>query len=182
MSAETSYRVNGRSVSRTEALAAVGADLPDDASAVRVTWIGADSADATRLASAAKAAGAAYQSYPSADTPMLTGLGFRSGLYAQKSTGEVLHYSSAIPAAGQLDRVLAGAERRADPNYDPAKDPDLSRPAPPPAPSPSPGPSPSPSPGPSPNVSPAITSVPPAVYAMGVAAVLMLGVVVLRRP
>jgi hypothetical protein len=150
------YHLNGKEVCRQTAFDAVGApELPDDADAMRVTWIGpADVGEKIRADVDAAASLSAWrgkvslQSYGSADEPILKGLGFAPGLAVQAAAGKPLwfvgDYKGPDDLAGGL--LLADA-RRKDPAWDPMKWPALNAPpAPPPAPVPAPAPAPTPAP------------------------------------
>ena len=131
------YLLNGRAVSGDHARQALtGGVLPDDAGKLRLTIIGPE-ADRKRVLDDLAGAPALaefrdrflVQAYPP-DHWAVAGCGFVTGgrptIYMQVPDGTVLHrqddYSS--------PEDLAGALRRADPNYDARKDPDLRHAAP----------------------------------------------------
>lgn len=126
------YWAAGRQVSRAEAIELFGADLPADADALRVTWVG-DEATGERIR--ADLAGlnlrgkVTFQSY-APDASMIRGLGFESGrLHVQAPNGAMLHWQVGHTSAQQLGDVLNAAElRRRDPLFDPNKVPDLTKP------------------------------------------------------
>jgi len=149
------YHLNGKEVDRTEAFDAVGdAGLPDDADAMRVTWIGPADVGAKIRADVDAAVPLAswkgkvsLQSYGSADEPILKGLGFAPGLAVQAAAGKPLWFAGDYKGAEDLAGGLLLADaRRKDPAWDPMKWPALNAPPAPPTPPPAPVPAPAPAP------------------------------------
>lgn len=127
------YTRNGRRVTREEALKLVGDDIPHDHDCMRLTWVG-DAAVGDRIKQDLATLDTwrdrvTYQSYPSADVPIIRGLGFEMGrLHLQAPNGRMLHQQVGYNTIVELTDVLQAAElRRRDPNYDPSRVPDLSK-------------------------------------------------------
>lgn len=127
------YTRNGVRVSREEALKLVGDDIPHDHDCMRLTWVG-DAATGERIRQDLATLDTwrdrvTYQSYASADLPILRGLGFETGkLHLQSPNGRMLHCQLGYTTVAALTDVLQAAElRRRDPNYDPSRVPDLSK-------------------------------------------------------
>lgn len=135
------YQINGRECERAQAFAAFEAQIPDDADALRLTWVGPpDVAGRVRKdLDGADLAGwkgkLTLQDYPTADVPILRGLGFAErGLHVQSPAGRPLWFCADYGGAGDLAAGLQLADaRRRDPNWDPAKWPPLNRAPDPPA-------------------------------------------------
>lgn len=133
-SARKRWQINGRDVSREMAVQYLTEGLPDDSTWLRVTVIGPES-DRQRVVEDLRAHPAyadfrgrlLVQGYDAAD-PMIAGIGAvrdgRPTVYVQAPSGKVLHRQDDY--AGGPEK-LAGAIRKADPNYKPARDPDLSK-------------------------------------------------------
>jgi hypothetical protein len=131
------YLINGRQVTREDALRAVGSsNLADDSHKPRLTVIGSE-ADRQRVLADFEAAPLAewrpklvLHAY-APDHWHVAKAGFKTDgkptIYLQRADGVVMHrqddYSGGAP-------VLAQAIRKADPNYDPAKDPNANKPTP----------------------------------------------------
>lgn len=124
----------GRPLSRAQALARLEANaIPDDADALRVTFIGSP-ADGDRVRKSLPTRWTdklTYQSYPSPDVPMLRDLGFASGIHMQAPTGMPLNWCAADASAEQIAAAIELAEaRRKDPKWDPLKWAELAKAAP----------------------------------------------------
>ena len=134
-SSAAEYSLSGRTVSREVALAAIGQDLPADADALRLTWVG-DEAVGERIRADILSSGLAnkvtFQSYASPDLSMIRGLGFELGkLHIQAPNGALLHWQVGYTDQQGLTAAVAAAElRRRDPNFDPSRVPDLTKPKP----------------------------------------------------
>lgn len=155
------FTVNGVRVDRQTAFESLrpsaGVDFPDDSNFLRITVIGGE-ADRKKVLSDLKTQpkfaellkNTIVRDY-APDNWAVRECGFvTSGtptIYIQASSGKVLHRQDDY--GGGSDR-LAGAIRRARPDYDPKKDPDLMKPAPPPPLPASPAPPPPPEPVPAP--------------------------------
>lgn len=125
---------NGKPVTRADALALVGAELPADKDKLRLTIIG-PAADTARVAQdldkqplAALKDRFVVQSYEPSHWAV-AGAGFKCDgpypvVYLQAPDGKVLHRQDGYEGPDKL----AEAVRKADPNYDPKRDPDLSLP------------------------------------------------------
>lgn len=155
------FRMNGREVNEGiafEALTGASGQLADDSGFLRLTVIGSDADrkavmnDLLNDVSLKEfARDMVLNDYPP-DSWEVKQTGFRTDghptIYIQKPDGKVLHRQDDYRGgAGRL----AGAIRKARPDYDPAKDPDLSKtPAPKVDPQPAPAPTPTPTPAPAP--------------------------------
>lgn len=142
------FTINGRRVDRGRAIESLlggSGNLIDDSGFLRLTVIGSDAErkrvldDLKGPALAGLAGGLLVRDYPP-DHWAVKDAGFkvdgRPTIYVQHAGGKVLHRQDDYD--GGPDR-LAGAIRKARPDYDPKKDPDLSKPkVEPPAPSPPP--------------------------------------------
>jgi hypothetical protein len=130
---QSSYRVNGREVSREQVLQALqDARLPDDRALLRLTVIGPD-AERQRVVNDLRThpALAPFQGqlvvhdYP--PTHWAVQCGFKTDgrptIYLQQPDGTVLHRQDDYGGPEQL----AAALRRAQPNYNPKNDPDRSK-------------------------------------------------------
>jgi hypothetical protein len=134
--AEARYRLNGKEVSRREALAAFGA-LADDSGKLRLTIVG--DADLRKrvlddLANHPALKGARdrllVQDYPPGHWAV-AGVGFAPGVTLQPPAGP----DGTAPVLFRMTSyagpdALATALRKADPNYRPERDPDPAKPAP----------------------------------------------------
>jgi hypothetical protein len=141
ISGESRYRINGKDVSRGEALAVVGG-LADDSSKLRLTIVGDGDLRKRVLADLASHSGLQalrdrllVQDYPP-DHWAVAGVGFAPGIALQPPAGP----DGKAPILFRMTSyigpdVLAGAIRKADPNYKPERDPDPSKPPSPAAPS-----------------------------------------------
>lgn len=127
------YSLNGRAVSREQAVGAVAGPLADDSGKLRLTVIGGEDVRRRVREDLEKAPELAefkdrllVQDY-APDHWAVARAGFVTGgkptVYLQQPDGKVLHRQDDY--SGPAD--LAAALRRADPNYDTKKDPDLRR-------------------------------------------------------
>jgi hypothetical protein len=134
------YTVNGSEVHKGEAFGLIGGggQLADDSAKLRLTIIGPDAERAKVRQDLETAPALAefrdkllVQDYPPEHWAVRCG--FKTDghptIYCQAPDGKVLHRQDSYTTAEDL----AGALRKADPNYQPSKDPDKSKPDPKPA-------------------------------------------------
>lgn len=136
VSSESGYCLNGKKVSRGDAFAAFG-KLTDDSAKQRLTIVGDESLRkkvkddlATHPALAEWRDKLLVQDY-APDHWAVTGVGFAPGITLQSPAGS----DGKAPVLFRMTSyagpdVLAGALRKADPNYKPERDPDPSKTAP----------------------------------------------------
>lgn len=188
---ERRYVLNGKEVSRATAVEAI-ADVPDDSRKFHVVVLGAESE--RRRVTDALPLGADRERVIvhswAADSPLVAQRKFvvesPVTVYVLAPDGRVLGrsrggvYPGGEKAAQAISRAISGfdaSKPRTPGPYDPSKDADLfaepKPPAPPPNPDPAPKPGPSPGPNPAPSPSPP-GSVPPWVYILGTAVVVLL--------
>lgn len=156
---EPKYWINGKEVSRREAMAAVQ-KVPDDRHKLSLTIIGSVD-DRKRVLQELDKLGelralVVVQAY-NPDDPMIKLFGFvtsgKPTIYLQRSDGVVLHRQDIFNEVEEL----ATAIRKADPAYDPKKDPDLTK-----------------KPNPSPLSLPDLSKIPPAYVVIGIVIVIFL--------
>lgn len=103
------FTANGKQISRFEALAAVGATIPDDSKAQRVTVVAAKYEDAKAVADAvAKADHTVLVQAYAADDVMAKARGLAEGAYLQDGTGKLLKRWRIIPKPDDIVDAIKG--------------------------------------------------------------------------
>jgi hypothetical protein len=120
--------ISGRPATTAEAIAAIGANIPQDQTLPHTTVIGPEAKRKLLLTDLAEFNGkTCLHEYAPDEWPVQCGFKYGGDVtvYVQSPDGKVVHRQDDAKGAKEAVRL---ALRKADPNYDPAKDPDLRSP------------------------------------------------------